>query len=68
MRGVRGAILGVWEFVVGDDWATAVGVVAALALTALVSEGGAAWFVTPIAVAFLLTVSIWREARKRGRS
>ena len=68
MRGVRGAILGVWEFVVGDDWATAVGVVAALALTALISEGGAAWFVTPIAVAILLTASIWREARKRGRS
>ena len=68
MRGFQGAIRGVWEFVVGDDWATAVGVVAALAITALISERGAAWFVTPIAVAFLLTVSIWREARKRERS
>jgi hypothetical protein len=68
MRGVQGAIRGAWEFVVGDDWATAVGVVAALAITALISEGGSAWFVTPIAVAFLLTVSIWREARKRERS
>jgi hypothetical protein len=65
MRRVRGAIRGVWEFIVGDDWATAVGVVAALAITALISERGSAWVVTPIAVAILLTASIWREARKR---
>jgi hypothetical protein len=68
MRSLQGAILGVWEFVVGDDWATALGVVAALALTALISERGSAWLVTPIAVAILLTASIWREARKRERS
>jgi uncharacterized protein (DUF1684 family) len=65
---IRDAAEGVWEFVAGDDWVTATGVVAALGLTALVRDGGSAWVVTPIAVAFLLTVSIWREARKRGRS
>jgi hypothetical protein len=55
--------MGVWEFVAGDDWVTAAGVVAALGLTALVSEDGSAWFVMPLAVAFLLAISIWREAR-----
>ena len=67
MTRVRDAALGVWEFVAGDDWISAAGVVAGLGLTALVSDAGAAWFVMPLAVAVLLTVSIWREARrKRG--
>jgi hypothetical protein len=67
MTRIRGSILGVWEFVAGDDWATAVGVVVALGLTALLDEGASAWLVTPIAVAVLLTASIWREARRRER-
>lgn len=61
---MRAALLGVWDFVVGDDWLTAAGVVLALALTALVSERESAWYVMPIAVALLLALSIWREARK----
>jgi hypothetical protein len=61
---VRAALLGVWDFVVGDDWLTAAGVVLALALTALLSERESAWYVMPIAVALLLALSIWREARK----
>jgi hypothetical protein len=40
-------------------------VVLALGLTALVSKNTSAWLVMPIAVAVLLTLSIWREARKR---
>lgn len=65
MTRVRDAALGIWEFVAGDDWVSAAGVVAALGLTALISGAGAAWFVMPLAVAILLTVSIWREARKK---
>jgi hypothetical protein len=61
---VRAALLGAWDFVVGDDWLTAAGVVLALGLTALISERESAWFVMPIAVALLLALSIWREARK----
>jgi hypothetical protein len=61
---IEGALLGFWEFIVGDDWVTAAGVVLALALTALLAERDAAWFVMPIAVAILLALSIWREARK----
>jgi membrane protein implicated in regulation of membrane protease activity len=68
MRRLVAAATGVWEFIAGDDWLTAVGVVAALGLTALLSESGPAWFVMPCAVAILLVVSIWREARKRSRA
>jgi hypothetical protein len=67
MTRVQETLLGVWEFIVGDDWVSAVGVALALGLTALISEASSAWFVTPIAVALLLTLSIWREARKSER-
>jgi hypothetical protein len=65
VTGIRDAALGVWDFVVGDDWVTAAGVVLALGLTAVVDEGGSAWLVTPVAVVALLALSIWRETRKR---
>ena len=64
MKLVRGFLVGVCEFLAGDDWMTAAGVIAALALTALVSETSSAWFVMPLAVAVLLVLSIWREARR----
>ena len=66
MSRIQGALLGFWDFIVGDDWVTAAGVVVALTLTALLSEGHAAWFVTPIAVAILLTASIWRRRGSTG--
>jgi hypothetical protein len=56
-----------WDFVVGDDWRIAVGVVAALALTAIVAGAGAtAWWIMPVVVAGLLGASVWRAARQRG--
>jgi len=56
--------LGVWEFVVGDDWLTALGVAIAIALTALAAQATvAAWLVMPVAVLLLLASSIWRAAR-----
>ena len=56
----------VWEFVVGDDWRTAVGVVLALALTAVVAETDvSAWWVMPVAVVGLLVLSLWRAMRLR---
>jgi hypothetical protein len=55
-----------WDFVVGDDWRIAVGVVLALALTALAAGGSAAvWWILPVIVAALLTWSVWRAARAR---
>jgi hypothetical protein len=55
---------GLWDFIVGDDWLTAVGVVAAIAVTALVASGGvAAWWITPVAVVVLLVRSVRAAAR-----
>jgi hypothetical protein len=68
MTRVKEAAFGIWEFVAGDDWVTALGVVLALALTGLISGDDGSWCVIPAAVAVLLPVSIWREARKRDRA
>jgi hypothetical protein len=65
MNRIRDAAVGVWEFIAGDDWVTAAGVVLALGLTGLVDEKSSAWLVMPVAVVLLLVLSIWRESRKR---
>lgn len=53
-----------WEFVVGDDWSVAVGVVIALAITGLLAHLDiVAWWVMPLAVAALLSLSLWRATR-----
>ena len=63
MNALRNFVLGVWDFVVGDDWRTAIGVVVALGITALVAGAGvAAWWVTPVAVLGLLALSLRRAA------
>ena len=67
MTRIRDAAEGVWEFIAGDDWVTAAGVVAALGVTASIADADSAWFVMPVAVVILLTLSIWREARKFRR-
>ncbi|MBV9603641.1 MAG: hypothetical protein JO027_00965 [Solirubrobacterales bacterium] len=55
---------GVWEFVVGDDPVIALGVAVALGATALIAGAGApAWWVMPVAVVALLTLSLRRAAR-----
>ncbi len=54
----------VWEFVAGDDWITAVGIVVALGLTAILAGAGiAAWWVMPAAAVLLLALSLRRAAR-----
>jgi hypothetical protein len=64
MKRVRGVLESVWDFFVGDDWVTAVGVVAALGATALIAGAtSSAWWVMPIAVVVLLAVSLRRAAR-----
>ncbi len=63
MSSVTSLLAGVWEFVVGDDWRTAAGVVVALALTAILASAGVpAWWVMPLAVLGLLALSL-RRAR-----
>jgi hypothetical protein len=52
-----------WDFVVGDDWRIAVGVVIALGITGLVAGTSvAAWWIVPVAVIVLLAGSVWRAA------
>ncbi len=63
MKRLSGFAEGVWEFVVGDDWISAAGVVAALGVTALLADYDAAWLVMPLAVVILLGASIWRARR-----
>jgi hypothetical protein len=55
---MRRAFKAVWDFVVGDDWRSAAGVVAVLAVTAVI--GGPGWFLVPIAVCAVLGASLWR--------
>jgi hypothetical protein len=56
----------VWQFVVGDDWIVALGVVCALAITAWLADRGPAWLVMPISVLVLLTASVWRAMHPRA--
>jgi len=49
-----------WDFVVGDDWVAAAGVVIGLAVTAVLG----AWWVLPLAVAVVLAASLARAAHR----
>jgi hypothetical protein len=60
---IRRAALGVWEFVVGDDWRTAAGVVVVLGTTALIAAVGLpAWWLAPIGALATLYFSLSRAA------
>ena len=48
-----------WDFIVGDDWVVAAGVVVALTLTGLLD----AWWFLPPAVAIVLAVSLRRATQ-----
>jgi hypothetical protein len=64
MRRLKAFGLFWYDFVVGDDWRIAVGIVAALGLTAiLVGLSINAWWLLPVAVIALLTESVLRSAR-----
>lgn len=67
MRRVESFLRFVWDFVVGDDWRIAVGVVAALGVTALVATTSvSAWWIMPVAVAGILGLSAWQATRARA--
>ena len=54
-----------YDFIVGDDWVVAVGVILALAISALLAHNGiVAWWVMPVAVVLLLLASLWRATAK----
>jgi hypothetical protein len=59
MKRVRAFFAFLYDFIVGDDITIAIVVVVALGVTALLS----AWWVLPLAVLAILTVSVLRGAR-----
>jgi hypothetical protein len=56
-----------YDFVVGDDWLIAVGVVVGLALTYALSRTAVpAWWPLPLSLVLLLPLSLWCAVRRRG--
>jgi len=57
-----------YDFIVGDDWRVAVGVVVALTATYALTHTGhpGVWWLVLVTSAVLLPVSIWRATRKSG--
>jgi hypothetical protein len=57
-----------WTFIVGDDWRVALGIAAALGVSALLVEAGVpAWWLIPLAAVSLLADSLRRAtATKSG--
>jgi hypothetical protein len=57
-----------WDFIVGDDWRLAAGVVAAIALTAtLTRTHREVWWFLPLAVLTLLALSLLSSVRGARR-
>jgi hypothetical protein len=55
-----------YDFIVGDDWSLAVGVLALLGLTAVVAQSASeawAWVVLPVGTVLVLGASVVRAAR-----
>jgi hypothetical protein len=56
------------DFIVGDDWMIAAGVVVGLVLSAALARRDLnAYWVMPVTVVVMLAASLWRETR-RSRS
>jgi hypothetical protein len=56
-----------YDFVIGDDWLVAAGVVISLALTYALSQTAVpAWWLVPLSLVLLLPISLWRATRRGG--
>ncbi len=54
-----------YDFVIGDDWWVAAGVVAGLAVTYALSHAAiTAWWLIPALLIVLLPLTLWRAVRK----
>jgi hypothetical protein len=66
MRRVRPLLRFLWEFVIGDDWRIAAAVAVTLIVMLVLSDHGAAvWWLLPVVVLAMLSVSVWGVARSR---
>lgn len=69
MRYIKAFLLFWYDFIVGDDWVIAVGVVLGLFATHRLAHADVnAWWLMPIAVVLLLAISLWRLTRPKPRS
>ena len=58
-----------YDFIVGDDWRIAVGVVVTTSAVYVAAHHGATgWWLLPLAVALLLAMSVGFEIRRQLRS
>ena len=63
----RDVALGLWEFVVGDDWRVALGIVLMLGATAVLTAAGLpAWWLSPAATLLILWRAVKRAQRHAG--
>ena len=63
---IRRLLRFLWDFVVGDDWRIAAAVALALVATLVLSNSGVtAWWLLPLVVVVILSVSVWGVARGR---
>lgn len=68
MKQLRGFVTFWYDFIVGDAWEVALGVVIALALVALIARAGYAaqvWPLLPLGVALVLGGSLIWHARRQ---
>jgi hypothetical protein len=64
MNRLESAVRAVWDFVVGDDWRVAAGVVIAIGVTAIVAGSTvSAWWILPVATLLMLSLSVWQASR-----
>jgi apolipoprotein N-acyltransferase len=64
MRRIRAFGFFWWDFVIGDDWRAAAGVLLAIGVTAALAHTGLdAWWLMPASVAAVLWLSLKRAAR-----
>jgi hypothetical protein len=70
MRYLRSFAAFWYDFIVGDDWRLATGVVLALGLTAAVAQLSTfpAWWLAPVVALLILVVATVRAGRKKAKS
>ena len=57
-----------YDFIIGDDWLMAAGVLVALVITYVTAQAGfAAWLWLPVLVVAVLAASLWRATSSARR-
>jgi hypothetical protein len=55
-----------WDFVIGDDWRIALAVTVTLVASLVLANNGVTiWWLLPVVVAVMLSLSVWGVARSK---